>query len=162
MQLKFKKVVIYGVFLALILGYDFISSNGLPVGKSPQFKQITLDGEVANEYFGNGPAIIYFWAKWCGICRMMQAPISEVLNDFPGVTIAIKSGSSAKVEAYLMSNMLNWKVVNDPMGRVSEQYKIQNVPSIFFLNGNGEIKLTTVGYVSEIGLRVRLWLVEII
>jgi len=49
-------------------------------------------------------------------------------------------------------------VLNDPLGKIAEKYLARGVPSIFFLNQQGEIVLTASGYSSEIGLRLRLWL----
>ena len=86
--------------------------------------------------------------------------INEVLNDYDGITVAVKSGDDQAVKSYLQEKQLAWKVLNDPLGKVAEQFKAKGVPAVFFLDENGVIKLTATGYVSEIGLRLRLWLVH--
>lgn len=162
MTLSIKKTLFYLCAVLIIFGGQFLPNNGRLTGKLPLIKQQTLGGSNAANYISKGPAIIYFWAEWCGICKMMQQPMTEVLKDYPGFTVAVKSGNTTSVEKYLKDNSLEWKVVNDPFGKMSEQFKIKGVPSVFFLNEKGRIILTTEGYTSQIGLRLRMWLVGII
>ncbi|MFK5950965.1 MAG: protein disulfide oxidoreductase [Methylococcales bacterium] len=151
----------YILVTSIIFAGQFLMNPGLKTGKPPLISQQTLAGQSAMKMISHGPAIIYFWASWCGICKMMQQPISQVLTDYPIVTVAVKSGNKQAVQNYLTKKRLNWNVVNDPLGSIAEKYQTRGVPSIFFLNKQGEIALTTTGYTSEIGLRLRLWLVSI-
>jgi len=159
MRISIKKIFFYFIAALVIFGGQFLLNNGRLTGPLPQIRQQAIDGSSAMETISKGPAMVYFWAEWCGLCKMMQTPVSAVLKDFPGITIAVKSGGSERVESYMQEKVLNWKVVNDPSGIIGRQFKITGVPAVFFLNKKGDIILTTVGYTSEIGLRLRLWLV---
>lgn len=156
-----KKIVFYSLITILIFSGQFLLNHGLKTGSPPIIKQPTLSGQDAMLRLSKGPAIIYFWAEWCGICKMMQPVISKIVLDYPVITVAVKSGSKGKVQAYLEDESLSWAVVNDPLGAIAEKYQTRGVPSVFFLDRHGEITLTTTGYTSEIGLRLRLWLSDL-
>jgi thioredoxin-related protein len=92
---------------------------------------------------------------------MMQSPISEVLKNYSGITIAVKSGNDTLVKRYLSQQQLNWVTINDRQGQIAHQYKVQGVPAVFILNPEGEVAFSTSGYSSELGLRLRLWLADL-
>jgi len=161
MTFNLKKTAFYSVVALIIFSGQFLLNHGLVTGAPPVIKQKTMTGYNAMKTISQGPAIIYFWAEWCGICKMMQQPLTAVSEDFPVITIAVKSGDDKKVQNYLNEKSLNWNVVNDPLAEIAKQYQAKGVPSVFFLNEDGKIILTTSGYTSEIGLRLRLWLVSI-
>lgn len=160
MKSKIKKFTFYSVIAIVIFAGQFLLNHGLKTGEPPLIKQQTISGQKAMEVINQGPAIIYFWAEWCGICKMMQQPISALSKDYPVLTVAVKSGDNKKVQNYLAEKSLAWQVVNDPLGKIAEQYLAKGVPSIFLLNPQGKIVLTASGYSSEMGLRLRLWLVR--
>jgi thiol-disulfide isomerase/thioredoxin len=159
MKINIKKIGLYSLVTLVIFFGQFLMNHGLVTGKPPSIKQQTISGHNAIQTISQGPAIIYFWAEWCGLCKMMQNPISKISQDYPVLTVAVKSGDNNAVQKYLHGKSLNWTVVNDPLGKIAEQYQARGVPSLFFLNESGEIVLTATGYTSEIGLRLRLWLV---
>ena len=136
-------------------------NSGLKTGQPPVIYQQTLSGKDVMDNLSKGPTIIYFWAEWCGVCKMMQQAVSGVVVDYPVMTVAVKSGSVNTVQEYLHDTNLHWEVVNDPLGEIAEEYQARGVPSIFFLDKKGEIVLTSTGYTSEMGLRLRLWLVSL-
>jgi len=158
MKSSLKKIAFYSVVIIIIFTGQFLMNQGLKMGKPPIINKQTLSGQDAMQVINQGPAIIYFWAEWCGICKMMQQPISQISGDYPVLTVAVKSGATDTIENYLNEKSLMWEVVNDPVGNLAQQYQARGVPSIFFLNKDGEIVLTATGYTSEIGLRLRLWL----
>ncbi|NOQ15205.1 MAG: redoxin domain-containing protein [Methyloprofundus sp.] len=105
------------------------------------------------------PVIIYFWGSWCGICATIQGTISEVLQDYSGVTVALRSGNNTDVLNYLQSNKLDWPVINDNDGALAQAFGVSAVPAVFIVAPDGQIRFVTLGYVTEIGLRLRLgWL----
>lgn len=126
-------------------------------GATPDLPIKTLSGENSAKLLANKPAIIYFWGSWCGICAAIQGTISEVLHDYPGITVALRSGNNANVLSYMKKHKLNWQVINDNDGALAESFGVSAVPVVFFLGSDGEISFISLGYVTEIGLRVRLW-----
>lgn len=157
-----KKLAFY-IFAALfIFAGQFLVNQDLVNGTPPAIAQTTLANENAMQRISKGPAVLYFWAEWCGICRSMQGTVSEVLRDYPGVTVAVRSGDDAKLESYLRDKQLQWPVINDQDGSIGQRYGIKGVPALFFINAAGDIVFTTVGFTSEWGLRARLWLAGLV
>lgn len=153
-----KKLAFYMFAALFIFAGQFLVNRDLVSGTPPQITQTTLRGENAMQGIAKGPAVLYFWAEWCGICRSMQGTITGVIKDYPGLTIAIRSGDDAKLASYLRDQQLNWPVVNDQDGSIGQRYGIKGVPALFIINAAGDIVFTTVGFTSEWGLRLRLWL----
>ena len=160
MGVRVKKTLLYSVFVMIIIWGQFLTNNGLLLGKPPIINQTMIDGRPTMEQIGKGPAIIYFWAEWCGICKMMQAPITEILKDYPGITVAVKSGDDEQLKKHMQQKQIQWNVINDQYGEISELYKIKGVPFVIITDTTGEIIYTVSGYSFEVVLRLRLWLAE--
>lgn len=157
-----KKSAFY-IFAALfIFAGQFLVTSGLVTGTPPPLATATLSGQDPKVNLANGPALLYFWAEWCSVCRGMQSNVSAILSDTPGMTVAMRSGDGQKVIEYLHANQLEWPVVNDSDGAVGDRYGVRAVPALFFLDRHGNIAFTSAGYTSEWGLRFRLWLVGLL
>jgi len=85
------------------------------------FKEKVFNFEVNKEwkYEGNKPAIIDFYADWCGPCKMV-APVLEELND----------EYNYKLEIY--------KVNTEEERELSAMFGIQSIPSLLFIPLNGQ------------------------
>ena len=75
------------------------------------------------------PVIVYFWAEWCGPCRMVGPVIEELANDYDGRAVV-------------------GKVNVDQHGDISMKYGVRNIPTILFLKG-GEVVDKSVGAVPK-------------
>ena len=118
-------------------------------------KAINVEGSAS--LISHQPVIIYFWGSWCGICATIQGTISEVLQDYSGVTVALRSGNDVDVLNYLQNNKLDWQVINDNDGALAQAFGVSAVPAVFIVAPDGQISFVTLGYVTEVGLRLRLW-----
>ncbi len=153
-----KKSAFYLFAALFIFAGQFLMSSGLATGSPPRIEQTTLTGDNPMQRIAHGPALLYFWAEWCGVCRAMQGNVDAVLQDHPAVTVAVKSDQRQKLPTYLSENHLDWPVVNDADGSIGQLYGIRGVPALFFIDSQGDIVFTSVGYTSEWGIRARLWL----
>lgn len=153
-----KKSALYLFAALFIFAGQFLASSGLVTGMPPNIEQRTLSGVAAMPLVAKGPALIYFWAQWCGICRSIQGNVDAVVRDFPTVSVAVRSGDDQALRDYMQARHFNWPTVNDNAGSIGQRYGVSAVPAMLFVNGNGEIVFTSVGYTSEWGLRLRLWL----
>jgi thioredoxin 1 len=75
------------------------------------------------------PALVDFWAVWCGPCRMVGPLVEEIANEYDGKAVV------GKVD-----------VDNNP--ETAAKYGIRNIPTILFMKG-GEIVDKQVGAVSK-------------
>jgi thioredoxin 1 len=80
------------------------------------FKEKIFDFENNSEwqYKGELPAIIDFYADWCGPCKMVAPVLSELADEYQG-----------KVNIY--------KVNTDHEPDLSGAFGIQSIPSILFI-----------------------------
>jgi thioredoxin 1 len=85
------------------------------------FKQKIFDFEVKSEwqYKGELPAIIDFYADWCGPCKMVAPVLTELAGEYEG-----------KINIY--------KVNTDQETELSGAFGIQSIPSILFIPMGGQ------------------------
>ena len=62
---------------------------------------------------GKQPAIIDFYADWCGPCKMVAPILEELSYEYPGVTI--------------------YKVNTEIEQELSQIFQIRSIPTMFFL-----------------------------
>jgi thioredoxin len=74
------------------------------------------------KYEGNLPAIIDFWAPWCGPCRMVGPVIDELSEEYKG-----------KVNFY--------KVNTDEEQELGAVFGIRSIPSLLFVPVEGQPKM---------------------
>ena len=82
------------------------------------------------------PALIDFWAPWCGPCQMMGPTIEKLADDYDGKAVV------AKVNV-------------DDAPDLASKYGIRSIPALLFFN-NGEVVDQLVGVQSEDALRQKL------
>jgi peroxiredoxin len=151
------------LFLAgVYLGVRFYQQRTLVEGPAPVLRATLLDGAVFDLSGLRGePVLVYFWATWCPVCRLEQGSIESVSRDYRVVGIALQSGSPAEVANYLREHALRVPVVNDPEGVIAAAWGVRATPTSFIVDGAGMIRFREIGYTSEPGLRVRLWLARL-
>jgi thiol-disulfide isomerase/thioredoxin len=131
-------------------------------GTAPEIQAITVNGKAFDlPQFEGKPALIYFWASWCSICKAMRHSIDAIAQDYPVMTLALQSGDAAKVKRFMQAQRICVPVVPDPDGAIGRSYGIRGVPAAFVLGPDGAIRFASAGYTSELGLRLRLWLAGI-
>ena len=157
-----KKYGFYLLFAVVIFAGQFLRSQDLVTGQPPVIEHPTLQNQQALSVIGQKPGIIYVWAEWCGVCRLMQTAISAVASDQPVLTIALRSGDDTELRHYLSEHQLSWSVVNDRYGTIANSFGVKAVPAVFFTDSSGKIVFNSIGYTSEWGLRIRLWLAGLV
>jgi thioredoxin 1 len=71
------------------------------------------------------PAMVDFWAEWCGPCRMIAPFVKEISEEFEGKAVV-------------------GKVDVDNNNGVAVKYGIRNIPTVLFFK-NGELVDKQVG-----------------
>jgi len=117
-----------------VLAFAFLLGNcsaGSPEGKAKSgevivltnetFKQKVFNYEVNKQwkYEGTMPAIIDFYATWCGPCRQISPRIEEIAREYAG-----------KIVVY--------KVDVDVERQLAQNLGIQSLPTILFIPAKGQ------------------------
>ena len=85
------------------------------------FQDVVIDG--------GKPAVIDFWAEWCGPCRMLTPIVKELSSEYEGRVIV-------------------GKVDVDSNPGISAKYGIRNIPTLLFFKG-GQVVDKQVGVVPK-------------
>jgi thiol-disulfide isomerase/thioredoxin len=104
------------------------------------------------------PAVIYFWASWCGICKAMQGTMAGLAAEIPVITVATQSGDRGEVANYQRHSHFSVPTILDEDGELARSYGLRGVPAFFIIGRDGEIRFATTGLTSAWGIRLRLWL----
>ncbi len=83
--------------------------------------------------------------------------MTRLSRDGPVLTIAMQSGQAEQVARVLNQRQLPWATALDPRGEMSRQLGFKAVPAFVVVDADGHLRAATVGYTSEIGMRLRLW-----
>jgi len=122
-------------------------------GKStPDFALIDISGKVhrLSDYRGKNVLVI-FWATWCGPC-LREIPDLIELRKTVGrddlAMLAITNENPNLVKRFVAKAKINYDILLD-QGTLPMPYNsIKAIPSGFFIDAEGKIKLATVGMVS--------------
>lgn len=150
------------VLTVMIWGVDLWMTRNTVHATPPPINRLTIAGEqFSTASFKGQASLIHFWGTWCPICNIEQGTIDNMGENYPLVTVAMQSGSDDEINTYLSDKGVNYRVINDNSGAISEQYGVKSVPTTFVLDREGNIKFVTQGYSSELGLRFKLWLASL-
>jgi thioredoxin len=82
-------------------------------------KVFNYDTEKDWKYQGSLPAIIDFYADWCGPCKMVAPVLEELAEEYK-------------------DRLLIYKVDTDAEQELSAVFGIRSIPTLLFIDANGE------------------------
>jgi peroxiredoxin len=150
------------LLVILVVGIRAWQQRDMAGGAAPVLQGVTLAGQTYKlPAHPSQPVLVHFWATWCSICRAEQGSISAIAHDNSNViTIAMQSGKTEEVTRHMRQQGIDFPVVNDPEGSLASAWGVHAVPASFIIDTDGQIRFVEVGYTTEIGLRLRLWLAK--
>ena len=156
------------LFVAVMLAVNAWQTRQVPAGLAPAFSAplaaSTASAPISLEQWRAqhpGRAVaLHFWADWCPICRLEEGSISSVQQDWPVLAVAMRSGSAAHVAGVLQQRGLPWTSATDADGSIAASYGLKAVPAFIVLDAQGNIRHASVGYTTQAGMRLRLWLAQ--
>jgi thiol-disulfide isomerase/thioredoxin len=132
----------------------------LIAGPAPELSGKAVSGQHFTLANVSRPTLVYFWASWCPVCGLTRHTVESLATDHAVVTVALASGTEQELAQYMKQHGVSAPTLNDPDGAYAAQWGVRGTPTFFVLDRKGVIRFREVGYASEIGLRVRLWLAQ--
>jgi cytochrome c biogenesis protein CcmG/thiol:disulfide interchange protein DsbE len=132
--------------------------------RAPEFELPTSQGEQISLSELRGQAVIInLWASWCPPCREEMPALQKVYESYHdqgleilAVNATTQDNLTAAVE---FSNQLGlaFPILLDTEGEVSSLYRLQSLPTTYFVGRDGFIRDVVVGGpMAEALLRVRV------
>ncbi|MGY5452583.1 protein disulfide oxidoreductase [Agarivorans sp. MS3-6] len=139
------------------IGVDLWRSQDVPEGELPQLSALSVAGEHIDlqALSKDQPVLLYFWGSWCGVCNFVSPAVNTLSKHFNVVTVALRSGEQAKMQAYLNHHNYQFNVVNDPQSKLGAQWGISVTPTLMVIK-NGELKHYTAGFTTLPGMWWRM------
>lgn len=103
----------------MIMALEFTDSN---------FEELVLKSDK--------PAIVDFWAEWCGPCRLIGPHVNELATEYEGQAVI-------------------GKVNVDENTQITSTFGIRNIPTVLFFK-NGEVVDKQVGATTKAALEAKL------
>lgn len=138
----------------------------VPGGNAPDFAitVVQADGQLTATSLSawrarhpGKPVALHFWADWCPICKTEETSITSLAKDWPVMTVAMQSGDAAKVAQVLRQRELPWYAAVDASSDITTAHGFAAVPAFVVVDAVGRLRAPTVGYTTELGMRMRLW-----
>lgn len=94
-----------------------------------EFKDKIFNYEISNDwkYEGSLPAIIDFYADWCGPCKTVAPILEDLSKEYEG-------------------KLLIYKVDTDIEQELSAVFGIQSIPTLLFIDANGKPAMQAGAY----------------
>ena len=117
--------------LGLVSALDAQEKKGVMTLSSKEFRTKVYDISAKNpEYLGSKPAIVDFYASWCGPCRAISPVLEELAKEY-GDKIVI------------------YKVDVDASRDIAQAFGIRSIPAVLFIPMKGEAQMTVGGRSKE-------------
>ena len=94
-------------------------------------KVFNYETEQDWKYLGQLPAIIDFYADWCGPCKMVAPVLEELSKEYEG-------------------RLVIYKVNTDVEQELSAVFGIQSIPTLLFIDSTGEPMMQPGAYPKHI------------
>lgn len=151
------------LFATILVAFQAWQLRATPsAGAAPDFNGTQIDGSAFDlaDYrtaHPGQPVLLYFWADWCPVCRTTAGSVSSIAADWPVMTLATQSGDAAAVRRFMQEKSYQWPTLADTDGQIMQRYRLPGTPAFVVIAPDGNIRFVSVGYTTEIGLRLRLW-----
>ncbi|MHB8134180.1 MAG: TlpA family protein disulfide reductase [Anaerolineaceae bacterium] len=130
---------------------------------APNFELKDLQGNTQklSNYTGK-PIMINFWASWCKPCQVEMPAIQNSFQEhYPNIIFlsvnSTKQDSISAVSEFVKNKQLDFPVLLDIQNAVGSLYRIQALPTTYFINSKGVIQEIIIGGpMSETLLEIRL------
>lgn len=126
---------------------------GIALGERPELVEIEdLDGNKVSlaEYIGESPALVEFWARWCGLCDALHPQLVDTHArygdrvQFVAVAVAVAQ-TQRSVLRHLEDMPTEFPTLWDARGRAVRAFLAPGTSYIVVLDADGRVTYTGSG-----------------
>jgi cytochrome c biogenesis protein CcmG/thiol:disulfide interchange protein DsbE len=158
-------LVILVIAVLAVFGLASNSSTGRLAPALPKERltgtPVTLSSLLASA--GDRPALVVFWASWCGPCAK-EAPALERFSESAvgrGRIVGVNwSDATSGARGFIKRYGWTFPNVRDAEGTVGNAYRLTGLPTTFVIDTHGRISKVLRGPQSEHSLQMALAAVE--
>lgn len=156
-HLSFRAVLFWVAVAMALMGCELFEMTAAPPKKgnpAPDFTLYTPKGrEVVLSELQGSPVVINFWASWCGPCRHEMPALQAAFNAHRNPTVFVLGVNhmeeGADVAAFAKENHLNFLMLLDKEGEVTDAYRVRAFPTTYFVDHEGVVRNIVVGSMTE-------------
>jgi len=139
---------------------NFLLTEAPIVGHlAPIFSGATAEGEIFNleeiidrQGDTGQPAVLNFWASWCGPCRIEMPHFERVSLKYEdrAVILGINQGETAEtITKFRQNTHVTYPLLVDQENEINRKYGVANLPTTIFVDAKGVVKEVFVGTMSQ-------------
>ncbi len=123
-----------------------------PGSKAPDISLKTIDGESMSlaEALKKGPVLVAFFKVSCPVCPFTFPFLQRLHENFAGAKFTlwgISQNDREETVDFAQQFGIRFPMLLDTSSfEVSNQYKLTNVPSLFLIQPDGKIRISSVGF----------------
>jgi|ERR1041385_1095393 peroxiredoxin len=129
----------------------------LAVGKkAPDFKLSDMDGKSFSlrEALSRGPVVVSFFKISCPVCQFAFPYLERIYKSYGSknmTLVGISQNNRKDTAAFIKEYGITFPILLDDTDTypVSNAYGLTNVPTIFWIDPDGTIEISSVGWVQQ-------------
>ena len=146
------RIIVAGLVLLAIGGLVIaeIATSGDSTGRpAPQLPTQVLSGHrVTLASLRGKPAVVNFWASWCGPCKKEAPQLEGLAKSLHGKASLVGvdwNDAADNARSFISENHWSYPVLRDGAGEVGNAYGLTGLPTTFVLDAKGDIAETLRG-----------------
>jgi thiol-disulfide isomerase/thioredoxin len=146
-------VLLLAFLLAVIVGGNASPAKARPAPALPT--RVLVGPRVDIASLRGRPAIIHFWASWCGPCVKEAPQLARLAGELHGRATLVGvdwSDSPGSAASFVRQHHWTFPVLMDSSGEVGNAYGLTGLPITFLLDRQGRIIRRLVGPQTAAGL----------
>ena len=140
--------------LCVLLTIVGCNSQSRPTELEADFTAFDLEGNPVklSDHLGN-IVVLNFWAIWCSPCRLEMPALEAIYQEYRDrkvVMLAVNvSESATDIATFAQQNHLTFLMLRDTNLDVVKKYGIRSLPTTFFIDREGQVRMSRVGAMNK-------------